>query len=296
MDVGKGIRIGLAAGAALTATGAIALAGTVQAGPPLLLPDLKTASPGQDALQLRVGQKGERVILRVSNVVANGGEGPMELYSTPATTEGGPGDDTDCTDGEYEEPVGADRDANQRIYEDTDGSGDFDPKDDAEGSTEKVGCFEYHAAHDHWHFQDFAQFRLETAAGEPIPGIQPSRKIGFCIFDNRRSYPELGSNQSEYSSGGCNQGNTEEGPERLGLSVGWGDLYDKSLPGQRIDISGVTRGNYCLVSIANPPDPPVNPPPFRSDVVESDDANNDRRRLIRINPDRDKAEFLKQAC
>lgn len=295
MDVGKRIRIALASGVAITAAGAIALAGTVEAGAPALLPDLRTAAPGSDPLDLRVGNKTGRTILRVSNIVANSGEGPMELYSSAATASGGPGGDTDCTEGEFPEPVGADRDANQRIYEDTDGSGDFDPEEDSVGQTPKVGCFEYHAAHDHWHFQDFAQFRLETAAGEPIDGVEPSRKIGFCVFDNQHSFPGQGSPDGVYSGSGCNQGNTEEGPEQMGLSVGWGDLYSHSLPGQRLNITGVTRGTYCLVSVANPPDPP-NPPPFRSEIVESDETNNERRKLIRINPSKDKAQFLDGNC
>jgi hypothetical protein len=294
MEVGRQIRIGMAAGVAATAAAAIALAGSVQAGPPALLPDLRTVNPGSHALDLRVGNKTGRTILRVSNIVANSGEGPMELYSSPATATGGPGGDTDCTDGEFPEPIGADRDANQAIYEDTDGSGDFDREEDEVGPTPKVGCFEYHAIHDHWHFQDFAQFRLEDESGDPIEGIEPSRKIGFCVFDNQHSFPGQGTD-SFYSGSGCNQGLPGQGPEQMGLSPGWGDLYGYSLPGQRIDITGVTRGNYCLVSVANPPDPP-NPPPFRSEIVESDEANNDRRKLVRISPNKDKAVFRDGNC
>ena len=295
MDVGTRIRIALASGVGALAAGAIALAGTVEAGDPLLLPDLRTVSPGANALDLRVGNKAGQTVLRVSNVVANSGEGPMEIYSSPATATGGPGGDTDCTEGEYSEPVGADRDANQRIYEDTTGTPTgYQPGEDEVAQTPKVGCFEYHAAHGHWHFQDFAQFRLETAAGDPIPGIEPSRKIGFCVFDNQHPFPG-GPPSPIYSGNGCNQGDDENGPEQMGLSVGWGDLYSYSLPGQRIDITGVTRGTYCLVSVANPPDPPQ-PPPFRSEVEESDENNNDRRKLVRINPAKDKAKFLDGTC
>ena len=290
MDVGRRIRIGMAAGVAATAALIIALAGTVEAGSPLLLPDLRTVSPGTDALDLRVANKSGRIILRVSNMVGNSGEGPMELYSSTATATGGPGGLTDCTEGEFPEPVGADRDANQRIYEDTDGNGDFDPAEDGVGQTPKVGCFEYHAAHDHWHFQDFAQFRLETAGGEEIPGIEPSRKIGFCIFDGY-PYPNFSGTPDEgtYSSSGCNGGDPSTGPDGMGLSVGWADLYHYFTPGQRLNITGVTRGTYCLVSVANPPNGP-------SQIQELDTANNDRRKPIRLNPNQDKVRFLKGGC
>jgi Lysyl oxidase len=293
MGVGERIRIAMASGVGVVAAGAIALAGTVEAGPTQLLPDLRTLNPGSNSLDLRVKEKAGRVILRLSNVVSNSGDGPMELYASGATDTGGPGGDTDCTEGEYPEPAGADRDANQRIYEDTDGSGDFNRDEDDEAFAEKVGCFEYHAAHAHWHFQDFAQFRLETMSGEPIDGVEPSRKIGFCVFDNQ---PEDDlSSPPHYDSTGCSPADPDTGPSGMGLSPGWGDLYTHLLPGQRLDITGVTRGTYCLISVANPPDPP-NPPPFRSDVVEADDTNNDRRKQIRVNPAKNKAKFLEGGC
>lgn len=310
MDVAHRLRITLASVIALAAAGSIALAGTVEAGAPAepLVPDLRTVAAGGFGLMLK--QKGSgQVVLRISNKVANQGDGPLELYATDATASGGPGGSTDCTVGEYPEPVGADRDANQVIFEDTDDDGKYDPDDsdpDAEppvvdddvdqvSEEPKVGCFEYHEAHGHWHFQDFAQFRLDdVATGDTVAG--PSRKIGFCILDGERRYPGLpGSPQSGvYPSNtpfgaGCGLGQPEVGPGAMGLSVGWADIYTYTLPGQRLDITGVPKGTYCLVSIANPPG-------GNSEIVESDAANNERRRQIRINPDKDKVELLHLDC
>ena len=306
MDVGKRIRIAMASGVGIAATGAIALAGTVQAGDPYFVPNLVTVSPGADAVVLVQSKSGKRLTLRLSNKIANSGAGPLELYATDATDSGGPGGDTDCTEGEYPEPAGADRDANQVLYEDTDGDTVYDPDTgskqdpdsdvDEPGTESKVGCFEYHLAHDHWHFRDFSQFRLDDLAGDPVEGIEPSRKIGFCILDGDRPYPGLpgspphGIYPEDTDTGfGCGQGNPDDGPGAMGLSVGYADIYTYSLPGQKLDVTGIARGTYCLVSIANPPNGP-------SEIVESNTADNERRKPIRINPAKGKAKILDGSC
>jgi hypothetical protein len=292
MDLGKRIRIGMASGVVLTATAAIALAGTVQAGDPAepLQPDLKTVAAGSFGLDVK-SKGGVKATLRISNKIANAGDGPLELYAAPATADGGPGGDTDCTEGEYEQPEGADRDANQAIYEDTNENGEYDEGVDQLAQEPKVGCFEYHGAHDHWHFQDFSQYRLDdVATGEPLAG--PSRKIGFCILDGDRKFPDLpGSPASgQYPTGnGCAQGDSSTSPGPMGLSVGWADIYSYSTPGQRLDISGVGSGTYCLVSIANPPG-------GAAQIVEEDLANNERRRQIKIDLEGRKAKFTGASC
>jgi Lysyl oxidase len=288
MDVGKRIRIAMASGVGVAAAGAIALAGTVEAGTPYFVPDLRTISPGPGASALVVNEKSGRVVLRLSNKIANSGTGPLELSATEATG--------DCVGGE--DPEEPDRDATQVLYDDTAPlNGVYDPEDDP-GQESQVGCFEYHAAHGHWHFQDFAQFRLATLAGDPIDGIEPSRKIGFCILDGDRHYddpplpgsPPTGVYPENAGTGvGCGQGDPENGPGAMGLSVGYADIYTYSLPGQKLDVTGITRGTYCLVSIANPPEGP-------SDIIESNITNNERRKPIRINPAKDKAKFLEGTC
>jgi hypothetical protein len=278
MDIAHRLRITLASGIALAAAASITMASTVDAGPPAeqLKPDLRTVAAGGFGLLLKHNDKG-KATLRISNKVANQGDGPLELYATPATDGG----ITDCTPGEYPDPY--DRDANQKIFEDTNGDGDFDRGTDQLSEEPKVGCFEYHEAHNHWHFQDFSQFRLDdVATGELVAG--PSRKIGFCILDGERRYPGLPGSptsgvypENTPFGNGCGFGDREGGPGAMGLSVGWADIYSYSLPGQRLEISGVPAGTYCFVSITNPPG-------GKSEIIESNHANNERRRQITLDP------------
>jgi hypothetical protein len=268
------------------------MASTVDAGPPAeqLKPDLRTVAAGGFGLLLKHNDKG-KATLRISNKVANQGDGPLELYATPATDTG----ISDCTEGQYPTPVGADRDANQTIFEDTNDNNEFDPGSDQVAETPKVGCFEYHEAHNHWHFQDFSQFRLDDVdTGDLVAG--PSRKIGFCILDGERRFPGLPGSpvsgvypQNTPFGNGCGFGDPDDGPGAMGLSVGWADIYSYYLPGQRLDVTGVPAGTYCLVSVANPPG-------GNSEIVESDHTNNERRRQITLDPDTGEVSLAHEAC
>jgi len=290
MDFGARIRLGLASVVAFAAAGAIALAGTVEAGAPAppLLPDLKTISSGSSSIYMKRSAKTGRAALRIANTIANKGEGPLELHAEAATNDG----DYECVPGEHQDEP--DRDAYQRIFGDTNTeTPGYDPSDEPVDER-KVGCFEYHAKHHHWHFQDFARFSLvDRKTGDPV--VEPSRKIGFCIVDTGgRRYPELpGSPSSGVYLGigtGCGQGQPETGPEMMGLSVGYADLYSASTPGQRLEITGLAPGRYCLVSFANPPN-------GNADIVEPEPrTNNNRRRVVKLNIERKRVRFTGQGC
>src|SRR5205807_1298331 len=64
-------------------------------------------------------------------------------------------------------------------------------------------------------------------------------KIGFCLLDSIRWNANASSN-AKYDCG--NQG----------IQKGWGDVYDSTLDGQWIDITGVPDGNYTLEMEVNP--------------------------------------------
>jgi hypothetical protein len=56
----------------------------------------------------------------------------------------------------------------------------------------------------------------------------------------------------------------------LGISVGWADIYDRSLPGQWIDVTGLASGPYFLEVVIDP----------YERVEELDDTNNTTELLV----------------
>jgi hypothetical protein len=76
-------------------------------------------------------------------------------------------------------------------------------------------------------------------------------KSGFCFFDTTPYNLDLpGSPQAAvYNSLGC--GSQSATSSTMGLSIGWGDTYPKGLPGQEIDITGLTAGDYRLRVMAD---------------------------------------------
>lgn len=119
-------------------------------------------------------------------------------------------------------------------------------------------AFEFSACHNHWHFKDYADYRLWTPeqyaeydtlrlanpgvqAHEILdakPDLQPIRgdKRGFCVID----LIQYTLTPPKYAL--CNY---------QGISVGWADEYAPSLTGQYIDITGVPSGTYVLEAEVN---------------------------------------------
>ena len=287
MDLAHRIRFTFAAAIAIVGVCAIALADGVTAGDGgELLPDLETLPPLESTWLALDQPKTGKSVLRLSNRIGNDGEGPLELRAETATNP--------CDPGEHED--WPDMDAVQRVYIDgSPGDGVFDPTEDLSANEYRVGCFEYHPQHDHWHFQDFAQYSLtDVQTGEMLAG--PSKKIGFCIVDGDRAFPQLPGSPpgGVYPNGesGCGFGDPDGGPGTMGLSVGYADTYNSFLPGQRLNVTGVKRGVYCLVSQANPKHPDTDP----SQLLESDAENNDRRVRIHLNPAAGKVTDLERRC
>lgn len=218
-----------------------------------LRPDLVTQPFGGD---LELKSRPGRDTLRLGNTIANRGSGPLEI-----SPEQG---DQDCDSSE-----GEDRYAYQRVFSDSDGNGMFDRDLDTAAQRREAGCMAYHPAHNHWHFDDFSRYLLKRQSTGAI--VADSTKVSFCVIDTSRPFESLaGSPDANYyprGGSGCDENATE------GISVGWADTYGSSLPGQALDVTGLPKGRYCLVSTADPSDR----------LLETDEDNNRHRRLLSLN-------------
>jgi hypothetical protein len=186
------------------------------------LPDLQTL-PITD-LRLQVDPNTGERSLRFSNSIVNAGEGPLELH------------------GEY------DRQADQifvsqHIYLEDEVI--IEPLD---------GTFYFSGEHLHWHWQDFIAYEIWTieTGGDLSRKIFANDKVGFCMYDThpvRNDWIEQNAAgelepapRAVYTS--CRYG-------RQGISTGWVDVYEDTLPGQALDVSDLEDGIYALRSVAN---------------------------------------------
>jgi hypothetical protein len=105
--------------------------------------------------------------------------------------------------------------------------------------------------HDHWHFQQFAQYSLLNSARTLAVA---SHKVGFCIAatDNVNLLLRHAAWQPSFIgfSGMCGQSTALWVQEYM--PVGWGDSYQQSVAGQAFDITSVPNGTYYVQVTANP--------------------------------------------
>ncbi|MGH9195557.1 MAG: lysyl oxidase family protein [Acidimicrobiia bacterium] len=127
--------------------------------------------------------------------------------------------------------------------------------------------FEYSSCHNHYHFRQYADYRLWTPAqyaqwdafrkanpeldgAEALAasGLKPVRgdKRGFCVVDIVPYGPGVA---KYFDCGGRFQG--VDIPGTQGISVNWADEYTSDLDGQFIDITGLSSGTYVLESEVN---------------------------------------------
>jgi Lysyl oxidase len=249
--------LGVAAG-----TGAVPAAATA----PPLRPDLVTMRIHED--DLVVTKEGTATLLGLSNRLANRGRGPLEIF--PSSTS------HDCDSN----PANPDRDAFQRIFEDTNGDGVFERETDTGFRSFMFGCERYDPDTGFWDVFDLARYKLlQLHGGKPLA---KSTKVAFCTVDGQHPFPGLPGSPVDgyYPTDGCNETST------LGVSVGWADEYYYALPGQQLDVSGVSPGRYCLVSTGDP----------HNLLRESDNSNNTRKTRIRLNPAKQTAIPLQRRC
>jgi hypothetical protein len=102
--------------------------------------------------------------------------------------------------------------------------------------------FVYAPCHRHYHFMDFADYRLVNSAGQPVAiGL----KAGFCLLDSLR-WDDSAAFGWKYD---CNH---------QGIQRGWADVYHAYAQGtnllscQWVDITGLDAGTYMLEIEVNP--------------------------------------------
>ena len=106
--------------------------------------------------------------------------------------------------------------------------------------------------HHHWHLKRVVEYHLVAKGpdGKPLPGPGlTDHKIGFCIYDFERQDLGYGPDDKVYGREGC--GRPDSTRLVMGLSPGWGDVYNWQLPGQSIDISDLDDGAYRITAVAD---------------------------------------------
>ncbi|MGW7356489.1 lysyl oxidase family protein [Streptomyces sp. NPDC054802] len=105
--------------------------------------------------------------------------------------------------------------------------------------------------HEHWHFTDFASYRLLKADRKVAVR---SGKEAFCLANTDAvDYTVKNANwhpDNTDLSTACGQENSIS--VREVLDVGSGDTYTQDLPGQSFDITGLPNGTYYIQVLANP--------------------------------------------
>jgi len=159
-------------------------------------------------------------------------------------------------------------------------------KDAERGKRREVeidGKFQFHRAHDHIHFEDFARYELLRTNGSRVGD---GKKVSFQITntdnvngtvvgpDGRAPLDPQGRLLARPTWGGA---------EVQGMNVGFGDTYTADLPGQGLripagDIATIAPGGHRDYVLRQSFDP-------SNRIVESNDGNNVIDAVLRVHKD-----------
>jgi hypothetical protein len=147
----------------------------------------------------------------------------------------------------------------------------FDTDGDQTGY-QPVGEMHWHAGnHNHWHFEDFARYRL---LNQDMTQAVKSRKQSFCLANTDAvDYTLPGSDwQPDNTDLSTACGGFDALSIREVLSAGSGDTYAQYRYGQAFPIKNVPNGVYYVAVEANP----------KGNLYELDESNNDSLRRIKL--------------
>ncbi len=114
----------------------------------------------------------------------------------------------------------------------------YGPGDVFLGDPRSSNTFEYSSCHDHYHFKEYADYRLLDMAGNIVAR---GHKQAFCLVDLWQPPGLRGDPTPQFVHCGFQ-----------GISAGWADVYHRGLDCQWIDITGVPSGRYVLEVVINP--------------------------------------------
>ena len=141
-----------------------------------------------------------------------------------------------------------------------------------------AGSFEFHRTHFHTHVKDIFYNELYKVA-DPETGRMfaagSGQKLGYSPADqaladwHRFAAAPVGTSAS---AGNCQEG----AGSRLGMSVGWGDVYRWQRPGNFVEFGTNEDGLYVVRLTADP----------MNNILESNENNNTGYSYIRVNGDK----------
>jgi hypothetical protein len=202
-----------------------------------LLPNVR-ALPPRDIAMLDTGS------MKFSATSWNSGDGRLELV--PRAPQ------TDPATGQTKQPV------DQRIY--CSGGSYYD---------RPAGMAAYHAAHNHVHFNDYANYILEEDAANP-QNVRKGTKTTFCIMDTTGVNTQLSGASTAAVYSWCPTQDPNFNTQ--GMSIGWGDTYGSHLSGQSLYIGDLTPGLYRLRHAFDP----------KNLLIETDEGDNESCRRVEI--------------
>jgi hypothetical protein len=106
---------------------------------------------------------------------------------------------------------------------------------------ERPELFSFSDCHGHYHFDQYADYRLLAADGTVVAR---GHKQAFCLIDLERRDDTARRTGQFFCS--------DDGSRPQGISRGWADTYGSHLDCQWIDITGVPGGDYVLEVHVNP--------------------------------------------
>ncbi|HEX6399343.1 MAG TPA: lysyl oxidase family protein [Actinomycetota bacterium] len=115
-----------------------------------------------------------------------------------------------------------------------------------------VGSFEFDRrdGHHHWHFLQFARYRLIDAT---LDHVVRSKKQAFCLAPTDSIDLTVDGAVWRTDEFGWSQCGWDESIWiREVLPTGWGDTYYQGVPGQSFDITELPNGTYWVEVTANP--------------------------------------------